>query len=658
MKHLHAAAFLSLQFCSYAATAGDGAHPVRPQADLYHAANGAWLAATAIPPERAEVYGADLPAAMNARLRSLVTSLAATPEAADGPARKIADYYASYMDTAAIDRAGLAPMRATMASIDAISTPAQLAQWQGSAQGIWKTPIWMWGGFADFKDPGRYRALAMQGGLGMPDRDYYLKPGEPRLEQARAAYLAYLTRLAALAGLAAPGKVAAQVLALETRIAQAHLPADQAMDPARVVALSASELMARAPGFDWAAFLAAARLDPKETVNVVQIGAAIAIARIHAETPIAHWKHYLKLRSLDAAGAVLPSAFRDARFAFHGKALAGQLAASPRDERAIDEVAQALGDGLAQLYMQRHFPAAHKARAEKLVNAILAEARKSVASIAWMGEATRAEARAKLASCKARVGYPAVWRDYTALRVERGDAAGNWMRARRFEWERLAAQSGTPVDRAMWLMSPLEPNAYYDPVQNEINIPAGILQAPFFDHAASDAENYGGIGALVAHEISHAFDTMGSQFDSRGMQRDWWNGEDRQAFARFSERMVRQFDAYEALPGQRVNGKLTLSENIADLMGLQLAYRAYRANAADAGPSPDGDRRFFHAYARQFAVKRRDERQQQLLSSDPHAPAQFRTNGPVRHVDGFHAAFGTQPGDAMYVSPADRLKSW
>lgn len=658
MKPLQAVLLLSLQFSWHFAIAAEGEQPPRPQTDLYHATNGAWLAATVIPPERAEIYGADLPAAMSARLQALIKSLAAAPQPANSTARKIADYHASYMDTATIDRTGVEPMHAMLAAIDSIATPTQLAHWQGSVQGIWRTPVWMWGGFADFRDPAIYRPLAMQGGLGMPDRDYYLKPDDPRFGKPRLAYLAYLTRLATLAGLRAPDTVAAQVMALETRIAQAHLPADQAMDPARVVALTASELARRAPGFDWPAFVAAAKLPSGEALNVVQIDAAVAIARIHAETPIEHWKHYLKLHSLNSVALVLPSAFREAHFAFHGNALAGQLAASPRGDRAIDVVTQALGDGLAQLYMARHFTATHKGRAESLVNAVLAEARKSVASIAWMGEATRAEALAKLANCKARVGYPAVWRDYSALLVKRGDATGNLMRARRFEWERLAAQSGTRVDRAMWLMSPLEPNAYYDPVQNEINIPAGILQSPFFDYAASDADNYGGIGALVAHEISHAFDTTGSQFDSRGIQRNWWTDEDRQAFTRFSERMVQQFNEYEALPGQRVNGKLTLSENIADLMGLQLAYRAYRANASDADLKADGDQRFFQAYARKFAVKRREERQRQLLSGAPHAPAQFRTNGPARHVDGFHAAFRTKPGDAMYVSPADRIKGW
>lgn len=628
-----------------------------PQADLYHATNGAWLAATTIPADRAEVYGADLPGTINGRVLALVQQLAASPQPAGSVQRKIADYYASYTDTAAIERAGLAPVRATLASIDRITGPAQLASWQGQAQGVWKTPLWLWGGFADFKDPSKYRALLMQGGLGMPDRDYYLTTGDTRIDAARTAYLAYLTRLAQLAAMPEPARAAAETMALETRIAAAHLPASEAMNPAKVVAFDARALALQAPGLDWAGFIGAARLPAGEAVNVVQAGTATAIARLYAELPLAQWKQYLKLRTLDAAASALPAAFRDAHFAFHGRALAGQDAPSPRGERAIDEVTQALGDGLGQLYMARHFPPAHKARAEALVQAILAQARSSVASLPWMSDATRAEALAKLARCTARVGYPAVWRNYGALKVVRGDAAGNRARARRFEWERLAAQSGTRVDRAQWLMSPLEPNAYYDPVQNEINIPAGILQAPFFDQAADDAANYGGIGALVAHEISHAFDTSGSQFDSRGVQRDWWGAQDKQAFAAFSERMVQQFDAEEALPGIRVNGKLTLSENLADLMGLQLAWRAYRS-AAGAAYTRESGQRFFQAYARQFAVKRRDERQRQLLASDPHAPAHLRTNAAARHVDGFHEAFGTGHGDAMYIAPADRLRAW
>jgi putative endopeptidase len=633
-----------------------GAAPaLRAQDDLYRAANGAWLASTAIPADRNEVYAADLPAIINARVRGIVDDLRAQARLDAGPGRKVVDYYDSFMDTAAIDRAGLAPVRPLLAQIDAIDSSTALARWQGNAQGVLKTPVWLWGGFADFKDPGMNRALAMQGGLGLPNRDYYLKP-DPRMAQARAAYLAYLAALAKLSGEPGPGAAAQRVMALETRLAEAHVPAEEAMNPAQVRTLDAAGLARLAPGFDWAAYLQAAGMRSGEAVNVMQPASLVAIARLLGELPLADWKLYFRLRSLDAAAPVLPEAFRQAHFAFRGKALGGQSQPAPREERAIDMLTEALGDSLGALYMARYFPPAHKAKVERMVGQILAAARQSVAGIAWMSPQARAEALAKVNACTARVGYPAAWRDYSALEIRAGDALGNRNRARRHEWLRLAALSGGPVDRKAWTMSPLEPNAYYDPVLNEINLPAGILQAPFFDAAASDADNYGGIGALIAHEISHGFDSTGSQFDSKGIQRDWWSAADHTAFGAFSARLAARFDGYAPLPGTHVNGKLTLPENIADLMGLQLAYRAYRAAAPDAGH--EGEQRFFLAYARQWAVKRRDERVLQLLASDPHAPAEFRANSPAMDVDGFHDAFGTRPGDGMYLPPADRLRAW
>jgi putative endopeptidase len=651
---------LACLFVSLAHPLSHAAPAVRAQDDLYRAANGAWLGSTAIPPDRNEIYAADLPVVINARVRGIVDDLRrqARPDNGAGPGRKVVDYYDSFMDTAAIDRAGLAPVRPLLAQIDAIDSRTALARWQGNAQGVLKTPVWLWGGFADFKDPGVNRALAMQGGLGLPDRDYYLKP-DPRMAQARAAYLVYLSELARLSGEPLPAAAAQRVMALETRLATAHVPAEEALNPARVRTLDAAGLAQLAPGFDWAAYLKAAGIRDGQAVNVMQPASLAAIAGLLGELPLADWKLYFRLRSLDAAAPVLPEAFRSAHFAFRGKALGGQSQPAPRDERAIDTLTDALGDELGALYMARYFPPEHKARVERMVGQILAAARQSVAGIAWMSPQARAEALAKVNACTARVGYPAVWRDYSDLEIRAGDALGNRNRARRHEWLRLAALSGAPVDRRAWTMSPLEPNAYYDPVQGEINLPAGILQAPFFDAAADDADNYGGIGALIAHEISHGFDSTGSQFDSKGVQRDWWSAADHAAFDAFSARLVARFDGYAPLPGTHVNGKLTLPENIADLMGLQLAYRAYRAAApAAGGDGHDGERRFFLAYARQWAVKRRDERVLQLLASDPHAPPEFRANSPAMDVDGFHEAFGTRPGDRMYLPPADRLRAW
>ena len=653
------AALSTLPAAGSAAPAPD--QPAAARGDLYLAANGAWLDATGIPPERSEVYRADLPASVNARVRAIVEDLRKTPQPAGSVQRKLIDFYDSQRDLAAIDRAGLAPLRARLAAIEAIATVEDLARWQGSVQGILKTPLWLWGGFADFKDPGINRVLVMQGGLGLPERDYYLGE-DARFVATRGAYLDYLETLARLAGDAAPKIAAQRVLALETRLARAHVPAAEAMNPAQVRTLDAAGLEAAAPGLSWAAFLSGAALPEGHAVNVVQPAAAAAVAALLRELPLADWKRYFRLRLLDVSAPLLPRDFRAAHFAFRGKVLGGLAAPRPQEERALDALGEALGDGLGELYMARHFGPAQKARVEAMAENIRLAALDAVTGIAWLGPQARLEAREKVRRMRAKVGYPAAWRDYGGLEVRAGDALGNRDRARRHEWLRLAALSGTPVDRAAWAMSPLEPNAFYDPMLNEINLPAAILQAPFFDADADDAANYGGIGSLIAHEISHAFDSTGSQFDSRGVQRDWWTAGEHAAFQAFSARLVAHFDAVEVLPGAHVNGKLTLPENIADLMGLQLAWRAYKAspgeNPAPGAAQGSGAQRFFLAYARQWAVKRRDERTLQLLGSDPHAPAPLRANFPAMQLDAFHEAFGTRAGDAMFLPAEARLRAW
>ena len=634
---------------------------VRASDDLFRAANGAWLAAVTIPAGQSDVYGADLPAKVNARIRAIVEDLRSSPQQAGSMARKLIDFYDSGRDLDAIDRAGLRPIQEQLDEIDAIRTTEDLARWQGRAQGILKTPLWLWGGFADFKDPTRNRVLVMQGGLGLPERDYYLGQ-DARLLAARTAYLHYLETLARLAGDAHPQAAAQRVLALETRLAEAHVAAAEAMNPANVQSLDARQLARQAPGLAWHAFLQGAAIPAGHTVNVVQPAAASAIAALQRTLPLADWKLYFRLRLLDVSAPLLPAPFRAAHFAFRGRALGGQSAPRPQDERALDALSEALGDGLGALYMARHFPPAQKARVEAMTAQLQRAASEAVSGIPWLGAQARNEAQAKIAGMRFKVGYPSTWRDYASLDIRPADALGNRNRARRHEWLRLAALSDTPVDRGAWAMGPLEANAFYDPMLNEINLPAAILQAPFFDADADDAANYGGIGALIAHEISHAFDGTGSQFDSRGVQRDWWTAGDHAAFDAFSRQLQARFDAIEALPGKPVNGKLTLPENMADLMGLQLAWRAWQATLGGK-PAPviagrSGAQRFFLAYAQQWAVKRRDERTLQLLSSDPHAPAFLRANFPAMQLDAFHAAFGTRAGDAMYLAPAARLRVW
>lgn len=634
----------------------------RPQDDLFRAANGHWLDHSEIPAERSVIMGAELEAKIDERVQAIVRELTAKPQRAGSIEQKIASYYRSYVDTAAIERAGLKPMQPLLRAIDAIDSPAALARYQGLALGRLQTPVWLWGGFADFQDNTLNRAIAMQGGLGLPDREYYLHPEDARFGAARQAYLDYLTTLGKLAGLGNPAEAAARVLALETRIAEAHTPQEAAMNPGAFRALDAAGLQALAPGFDWAGFFAAAGLKAGEKVNVAQPTTVTALAKLFAEQPLADWQLYFKLRSLDEAAPVLPQAFRDAHFQLRGRTLSGQPAQAPREQSATIALSGAMSEALARVYVERHFPASHKARVQTIVDQLTAEAREAVAHMAWMSAPAKAEADAKLAGMRAKIGYPDRWRDYGALEQRDGDALGNRHRAKRFEWERQAAMSGTKVDRGLWMMTPLTDNAFYDPQLNEINLPAGVLQAPRFDIAADDAVNYGQIGALIGHEISHSFDPMGAQFDAQGRVRDWWSAADHQAFKALSERLVKQFDRYEIVPGKPVNGRQTLAENMADVLGLDLAVRAYRRSLAGKPAAVidgySGEQRLFMSYAQRWRFKAREAQRLAMSSGDPHALPEFRTNGAALNVDAFHEAFGTKDGDALWKPQAERFHLW
>ncbi|WP_426169839.1 M13 family metallopeptidase [Pseudoduganella sp. R-34] len=640
-----------------------GAAAPRIQDDLYRAVNGAWIETTTIPASRTESYGAELPDIVDQRVREIVEELSARPQRAGSIERKIGSYYAAYLDTGRIEKAGLAPVRPLLAEIDAIGNRRELARWMGRAQGRIETPLWLWGGFADFKDPTLNRVMMWQGGLGLPSRDYYLSPDDVPMAKARAAYREYLGALAALAGQPQPAAMAARVLALEQRIAAVQLPLAQARDPALMHnPMNARELLRHAPGIDWPAFMRAASMPADEAVTVAQLAPAKAIAALFAAVPLDDWKMYFKLRSLDEAAPVLPKAFRDARFAFRGRALGGLGAEAPRAESAIIELSSALSEPLSKVYVERHFPAAHKARVSAMVDHLLGAYSEVIADSSWMSAATREQALAKLSKYQAKIGYPEQWRDYAGLVVRDGDALGNRHRARRFEWEYKAAQAGKRMDRSAWAMSPIAVNAFYDPMLNEINLPAGLLQAPLFDMAADDAANYGGIGVQIAHEISHGFDSMGAQFDGDGVMRNWWTDADRKAFEEIGQRLQAQYARYEALPGKYVNGAMTLAENMADLAGLQVAFRAYQlASAGKVVPLVDGfsgEQRFFLNFAKSWRKKARDERVLQLLASDPHAPNEFRANGPAVNVDAFHEAFATKPGDAMFKPADERIRAW
>lgn len=634
---------------------------VRVQDDLFRAANGKWLSTTPIPASKSYVIGVEINDITDARIRAIVDEAARKPRAA-GLEQKVGAYHASLLDTAAIDRAGLAPLKPLLAQVDAIGNVRQLAAWQGRMQGIIETPVWL-RVFPDLKDPTVNRVMTWQGGLGLPDRDYYLKPDDARMAAALAAYRAYLATLARLAGMAHPDDAAARVIALEQRIAATHWPRADTGDAGKLYNPMTPQVLAKtAPGFDWNGFLAGAALPRLASMTVTQPSAATGTAALYTQAALADWKLYSRLRLIDAYATVLPAAFRDAHFAFHGTALGGATTPEPRWQQSIGALNRAMGEGVGQLYVARYFSPAHKARVQDMVTQVLAAYRESIQELAWMTPATKEQALDKLSRYGSKIGYPDTWRDYGALSVVRGDALGNRTRAARFNWSLQAAKADHAVDRSEWQFTPQTVDAMYDPMLNEIVFPAASLQPPFFDIDADDAANYGAIGANIGHEISHGFDAMGSQFDGHGVMRNWWTDADRKAYDGLAQKLVQQFDAYEALPGKHVNGKLTLSENIADLSGLQVAFKAYRRSLGGK-PSPvidgrSGEQRFFLAAAQFRRVKMRDAAMLTMLSSDPHAPHAMRANGPAVNTDGFHQAFGTAPGDAMYRPPQERIRIW
>lgn len=636
---------------------------VRVQDDLFRAVNGGWLKATEIPADKAE-YGVFVQLAdqSDRQVRAIVEELAQQQHKPGSVAQKVGTFYASYMNTDAIDSAGLTAVRPLLAGIDAIKTRRQLAQWQGRMQGHLETPVSM-AVMSDFKEPSTYRALTWQGGLGLPDRDYYLKLDDERMAAARKAYQHYLHTLAKLAGLAEPADVAKRVYALEQRIAELHWEKAATRNMVKIYnPMTVAELGAKAPGFDWVAFLEAAQLKGLDRLSVSQPSNVIGLAQLFNDMPLEDWKLYFKLQTLDSLAPVLPKAFREARFAYRGKALTGIQEDKPRWQKAIATLNGALGEAVGQVYVQRHFSADQKARMVTLVNNLLAAFRESIDGLSWMTAATKTQAKDKLSKYMVKIGYPDNWRDYSKLEIRAGDALGNAVRANQFDWNRQAARAGKKVDRSEWFLTPQTVNAYYNPTLNEIVFPAAILKPPFFDMGADDAVNYGAIGAVIGHEISHGFDDQGSQFDGDGMLRNWWTDEDRKAFEAVGERLVAQFAGYEPLPGKPLNGKLTLGENIADLSGLQIAFKAYqRSLSGKSAPMVDGytgEQRFFLGFAQVWREKLREERTQQLLTVDPHSPPEYRANGASINHDGFHQAFGTQPGDRMFKPATERIRIW
>ena len=635
---------------------------VRPQDDLYLAANGGWMKVTEIPADKSS-WGTflQLRDLTDQRVRSLVEGLQAAAPAAGSNAQKVNDFYRSWLDEAAIDKAGLAPVAPSLAEVDAVKDVHALVGLMGRWQGVVHAPLEA-GASPDLDDPTVYIAELQQGGLGLPDRDYYLK-GDERFVKTRGAYRDYLVKLFSLSGDAEAPTHADQVLALETKLATVQWARDVLRDPKLAHnPKTPAERAALAPGFDWATFESQAQLPAGKVIVVRQPSYVTALAGLLQSEPLATWKLYLKARRLDGAARVLPAAFRDAVFQYRDVAISGVKQPLPRWQQSVGATNGALGEAIGQLYVAQYFPPEYKARMKALVANLMSAYSTSIDGLTWMGPETKKAAQEKLAKYGVKIGYPDVWRDYGALAVRPGEALANSDRADAFDYRREVVRIGARVDRTEWHMTPQTVNAYYSGNMNEIVFPASILQPPFFNPAADDAVNYGAIGAVIGHEISHGFDDKGSQLDGDGRLRNWWTDADRKAFEEVTSRLVAQYAAYEPIPGQRLNGKLTLGENIADLSGLQISYKAWKISLGGK-PSPvidglTGEQRFFYGFAQVWRGKTRDERALQLITTDPHSLPQFRAIGAPINADAFHEAFGTKPGDRMWKAPEDRLRLW
>jgi len=639
---------------------------VRAQDDFFDYANGHWLKTTVIPDDRPYVAVATLLFDKNLdQLHDLIEAAAKdTTVPAGSEPRKIGDLYASYMDEAGVEAAGLGTLKTELARVDAVKSKGELPALFAHLNRIGVSTPYGIGVGPDARDTTRNAAGVDQDGLGMPDRDYYIRDDDPRLLDIRGRYLKAVEKLLALAGQSDAAAQARVVLALETRMAKAQWTRTELRDPVKTYNKTAlTALDATSPGYHWQQYLADAGVAGKtDYVIVGEPSYFRAFGEMMKSEPLSAWQSYLRWHLISAFAGLLPKDFVTANFEFFGTALRGTPQIRPRWKRGVAVVEGAIGFGLGKLYVARYFPPATKARVEKLVDTLLTAYRQDVTQLDWMGPDTKKQALAKLALVHRKIGYPDKWRNYGGLVIRRDDLIGNVMRANEWEFRYQLDKLGRPVDHDEWVMTPQTVNAYYRDDLNEIVFPAAYLQPPYFDPQADDAANYGAIGATIGHELSHGFDDQGSQFDASGNLRDWWTKQDHERFTAKTAALVAQYDAVEALPGYHINGKLTLGENIADNSGLAVAYKAYRwslhGHEAPVIDGYTGDQRFFLAFAQTWMGKVRDKQYIVWLKSDPHSPYAARGSLPVMNQDPFYEAFGVKPGDKMYLPPDQRVHIW
>ncbi|MBS0583668.1 MAG: M13 family peptidase [Proteobacteria bacterium] len=637
---------------------------VRAQDDFYRYVNGHWLDAFQIPDDR-PMSGAfvKLDDEAKTNIRAIIEDAAAKPDPANKDKQKIADLYASFMDEAALEGAGLKPLEVEFARIDALKDKKEIPALVAHFLQIGATAPF--GSFVhqDNKDSTKYVVDLQQDGLGLPDRDYYLE-NDAKLKQIREAYAKFIEKMLAMSGDKAAAANAKAMLALETELARVQWTKVQLRDPIKGYNKeSFADLAKLAPGYDWKSFLVAAGIEGKtDYVIVGQPSYFSGMDKILAKTPLATLKTYFRWQLLRNYAKYLNKDFVDARFAFYGTELRGVPADQPRWKRGVGLTEGLIGEAVGKLYVAKHFPPESKARMDQLVKNLLAAYQQSIDTLDWMSAETKKAAQEKLAKFMPKIGYPDKWRDYSSLEIKRDDLVGNVMRGNAFEYQRNIDKLGKPVDRAEWGMTPQTVNAYYNPELNEIVFPAAILQPPFFDAKADDAVNYGGIGAVIGHEISHGFDDQGSQYDGDGNLRDWWTAADHEKFAAKTKALVAQYAAFEPVPGYHLNGELTLGENIADNSGLAIAYKAYQISLGGK-PAPtldgfSGDQRVYIGWAQAWQAKVRDKFAIELIKSDPHSLPVDRVLGTLANQAPFYDAFGVKQGDKMYVAPEKRVTIW
>jgi putative endopeptidase len=639
---------------------------VRAQDDFFAYLNGKWLKTTEIPPDKAS-WGTFMQLRDNTQpqLLGIIEADQKDPHKKAGTdVQKVGDLYASFMDENKLEALGYRPLTAELQRIrtlrDKKGVPALVAH---LAQVGVPTPYGIRVA-QDARASTRYAAYISQGGLGMPDRDYYLKQDDARMADTRAQYEQHVARTLALAGEKNAAARAKAILAFETGLAHVQWTKVALRDPVkRYNKVEIAKLGELTPGYDWKAALAAAGIANKtDYVIVGQPSYLKGLDQLLATTSLDTLKAYFTWQLLRAYSPYLSQAFVDEDFAFYGGTLSGLKQIEPRWKRGVATVEDALGEALGRQYVEKYFPAERKARMEEMVGNILAAYKQSIDQLDWMGPETKKEAQAKLARFTPHIGYPNKWRDYAKLSIRPDDLAGNVMRAETFAYNRNVNKLGKPIDREEWGMTPQTVNAYYNATMNEIVFPAAILQPPFFDMRADDAVNYGAIGAVIGHEISHGFDDKGSQSDGDGNLRDWWTSEDRARFKARTDMLVKQYDSYSPIPGYNVNGALTLGENIGDNSGVAIAYKAYKISLhGKAAPVIDGlsgDQRFFMGFGQVWRMKMREAQQIKQVKTDPHSPGQFRANGTMKNQAAFYDAFGVKEGDKMYLAPKDRVTIW